>query len=244
MLEALRSHAATLPSFLENIHATYPTETPSPMPEAAAEKLMLLMRLRSAGIRDNTILNALERVPRDMFINHPFTDRAYEDTALPIECGQTISQPSIVAWMTQALNLQSRHRVLEIGTGSGYQSAVLSHLCRMVYTIERYEPLLQLARSRFEALKLRNINTRSGDGYKGWAESAPFDRIMITAAAPEIPASLVDQLSDQNGVMVLPVGEDISEQWLVRVIKTPEGITEENLMKVRFVPMLPGKAEV
>lgn len=232
-LIALRDYAATLPSFLE-LESTQSPEV---------DKLRLIMKLRNAGIRDTAILNALERVPREDFINHPFTARAYEDTALPIECGQTISQPSVVAWMTQALALAPRLRVLEIGTGSGYQTAVLSQLCRMVYTIERHEPLLKLARSRFAALNLQNINTRAGDGYKGWPESAPFDRIMITAAAPDVPAALVDQLSEQHGVMILPVGSDPAEQWLLRLTKTADKIIEEPMMKVRFVPMVEGAAK-
>lgn len=233
-LNQLREIAATLPSFLELENLEDDSE---------AGKLRLLMKLRNAGIRDTAILSALERVPREIFINHPFTERAYEDTALPIECGQTISQPSVVAAMTQALNLSPRQRALEIGTGSGYQTAILSQLCRMVYSIERHEPLMKIARQRFDLLKLRNINTRSGDGYKGWPETAPFDRIMITAAAPDVPAALVDQLSDDHGVMVLPIGEDIANQWLLRLTKTPEGILEEPMMKVRFVPMVAGIAQ-
>lgn len=209
-----------------------------------ADKVKLLMQLRSAGIRDTAVLNAMERVPRDRFINHPFTDRAYEDTALPIDCGQTISQPSVVGMMTLALDIQPRMRVLEIGTGSGYQTAVLSHLCRMVYTIERFGNLQQQAKIRFHELKLRNITARTGDGYKGWPEAAPFDRIIVTAAAPQIPEALLDQLSDKQGVMVIPVGEEAGEQWLVRLVKTPYEITEEVLTKTRFVPMVPGKAEV
>lgn len=207
-------------------------------------KLQLLMALRSAGVRDSAVMNAMESVPREMFINHPFTDRAYENTALPIDCGQTISQPSTVALMTEALHLHPRMRVLEIGTGSGYQTAILSNLCRMVYTIERFAVLHQQARLRFEELRLRNVTARTGDGYKGWSEAAPFDRILVTAAAPEIPAALVDQLSDQSGIMILPVGQESGEQWLTRIVKTPEGISEEVLSKTRFVPMVAGKAEV
>lgn len=209
-----------------------------------ADKVKLLMQLRLAGIRDTAILSAMERVPRDRFINHPFTDRAYEDTALPIDCGQTISQPSVVAAMTLALALQPRMRVLEIGTGSGYQTAILSQLCRMVYTMERFSNLQKQAKSRFHELKLSNITARTGDGYKGWPEAAPFDRIIVTAAAPEIPEALLDQLSDKQGVMVIPLGRESGEQWLVRFVKTPEKITEEVLMRTRFVPMVAGKAEV
>jgi protein-L-isoaspartate(D-aspartate) O-methyltransferase len=145
--------------------------------------------------------------------------------------------------MTTALALQPRMRVLEIGTGSGYQTAVLSHLCRMVYTLERFGNLQQQAKTRFSELKLRNITARTGDGYKGWPEAAPFDRIMVTAAAPEIPEILLDQLSDKNGIMVIPMGPEGGEQWLMRYIKTSQGITEEALMRTRFVPMVQGKAE-
>jgi protein-L-isoaspartate(D-aspartate) O-methyltransferase len=205
-----------------------------------AEKLKLVMKLRSAGIRDVAILNALERIPRELFVNHPFNERAFEDIALPIDCGQTISQPSVVGIMTMALHLQPRQRVLEIGTGSGYQTAVLSQLCRMVYTLERYDTLKRQACTRFQTLQLRNITARTGDGYKGWPEAAPFDRILVTAAAPTVPNALLDQLSDKNGIMVLPVGAESGEQHLLRLIKTPTGISEEVLMKTRFVPMVAG----
>lgn len=208
--------------------------------EDAHNRLTLLMKLRSAGIRDTAVLNAMERVPRELFVNHPFNDRAYEDTALPIECGQTISQPTVVAWMTAALDLKPRMRVLEIGTGSGYQSVVLSHLCRMVYSIERYDNLLKQAKQRFHDLKIKNITTRSGDGYKGWPEAAPFDRIIATAAAPEVPQALLDQLSEEGGIMVIPIGPESGEQWLMKYTRTREGITERTLMGVRFVPMVAG----
>ncbi len=206
-------------------------------------RVKLLMQLRSAGIRDTAVLGAMERVPRELFVSHPFTERAYEDTALPIECGQTISQPAIVAWMTAALDLKPRMRVLEIGTGSGYQAAVLSHLCRMVYSIERHDSLLKQAKERFKTLKLKNITTRCGDGYKGWPEAAPFDRIIATAAAPKVPQALIDQLNPEGGILVIPVGEEAGEQWLMKYTRTLEGITERAMMSVRFVPMLPGKAD-
>lgn len=214
-------------------------------PEArqAEQKLKLVMSLRSAGIRDTVVLSAMERVPREAFVMKPFLDKAYEDTALPILCGQTISQPTVVALMTQVLQVTDRMRVLEIGTGSGYQTAVLSKVARMVYTIERQKPLYQIAVQRFEEMKLRNVNTRCGDGYAGWKEAAPFDRILLTAAPPGIPKNLVDQLSDKNGVMVMPIGEESDRQVLLRLTKTPEGLTEEEVGHVRFVPMLPGIEE-
>jgi protein-L-isoaspartate(D-aspartate) O-methyltransferase len=214
------------------------------MPKPADDdKLKLLMQLRNAGVRDRRVLSAMENVPREMFVIHPFADRAYENTALPIECGQTISQPSIVGWMTQALDVNERSRVLEIGTGSGYQTAVLSPLCRMIYSIERHQPLLKQAKERFKLMGLKNINTRSGDGYKGWPEAAPFDRIIVTAAAPEVPAALIEQLSDKHGIMVIPVGGESVGQILLRIVKTSQGIQQEPLMNVRFVPMVAGKPE-
>jgi len=210
------------------------------METQAERKLRLLLALRSAGIRDNAVLAALESIPREDFVMQPFLDKAYHDTALPILCGQTISQPTIVAMMSEALKVNDRLRVLEIGTGSGYQTAVLSKLCRMVYSIERFQTLHQQAKSVFERMRLRNVNIRCGDGYKGWPEAAPFDRILVTAAAPGIPKILIDQLSDQGGIMVLPVGEESGEQWLMRITKTGQDIREEAITKVRFVPMVSG----
>lgn len=207
-------------------------------------RLTLLMQLRSAGVRDTAVLNAMEKTPREAFVSHPFEPRAYEDTALPIECGQTISQPRVVAWMTDALELKPRMRVLEIGTGSGYQAAVLSHLCRMVYSIERHKPLHAQARDRFKALGIKNITTRCGDGYKGWTEAAPFDRIIATAAAPKVPPALLDQLNPEGGILVIPIGEESGEQWLMKYTLTREGLTERPLMRVRFVPMVEGKVAV
>jgi len=156
--------------------------------------IALIMELRKQGIADQRVLGAIERTPREAFVDAPFAVSAWDNTALPIACGQTISQPFVVAYMTQALEVGEKHRVLEIGTGSGYQTAVLSPLCRMVYTIERHKPLLQLAEARFKQLKLSNIVTRHGDGYKGWPEAAPFDRILLAAVVPEVPPILTEQL--------------------------------------------------
>ena len=171
----------------------------------------------------------------------PIVDRAYEDTALPIGYGQTLSQPLVVATMIQALELNDRVKLLEVGTGSGYHAAILSHLCRRVYTIERHKPLLAEARKRFEALELSNVTTMAGDGMKGWPEQAPFDRISVTAAGVEPPQSLLDQLK-VGGIMVMPVGGQSRVQQLVRFRRTEDGYDSDVIMDVRFVPLLPGLA--
>jgi protein-L-isoaspartate(D-aspartate) O-methyltransferase len=202
--------------------------------------IRLIMALRRQGITDARVLSAMERVPRALFVPQAFADQAYEDIALPLECGQTISQPFVVAYMTQALEVGERMRVLEIGTGSGYQSAVLSYLCRRVYTIERYRTLMREAEARFKELALANITTRVGDGARGWPEQAPFDRIILTAAVEATPEALVGQLKPQ-GVMVLPLGGP-QEQWLTRVRLTEQGLKEEALLPVRFVPVVEGAA--
>jgi protein-L-isoaspartate(D-aspartate) O-methyltransferase len=218
---------------------TLPMDQPMmPMSEEKAQMLRLIMQLRTQGITDTAVLAAIEKTPREIFVESRFGARAYEDTALPINCGQTISQPSIVALMTQALEVNDRQRVLEIGTGSGYQAAILSKVCRMVYTIERHAELYELSGLRFESLKLRNIMRQCGDGYEGWPETAPFERIMLTAAPAEYPQKLLDQLSDQSGVMVFPYGREAQVQDLIKLTKTPEGVTQEILCKVRFVPMV------
>ena len=192
-----------------------------------ARKIRLVMELRRAGIADTAVLSAMERIPREAFVPRPFLDRAYEDTALPISHGQTLSRPQVVARMTEALAAGPRSKVLEIGTGSGYQAAVLSRLCRRVYTIERYRPLLLEAEARFAALRLSNITARVGDGFKGWQEQAPFERIMVTAAARDVPGVLADQLAE-GGVMVLPVG------------RQGRGLREASLRPERLVRSGPG----
>jgi protein-L-isoaspartate(D-aspartate) O-methyltransferase len=165
----------------------------------------------------------------------------YEDTALPISAGQTISQPTVVAWMTAALDIEPQMRVLEIGTGSGYQAAILARLARRVYTIERHRELLAQAEERFKALKLTNIVTKIGDGSKGWKEAAPFDRIIVTAAAAQVPGTLLDQLAP-GGIMVIPVGASVADQILLRICKAEDGsITTQHLMNVRFVPLVEDK---
>ena len=169
-----------------------------------ARKIRLIMKLRRCGITDTAVLSAIERVPREVFIPPMFHDQAYEDTALPIGCHQTISQPLVVASMTQELKVNDRHKVLEIGTGSGYQAAILAKLCRRVYSIERHKPLLMMAEQRFNELRVRNLTCKAADGMKGWIEQAPFDRIIVTAAASlEPPQALLDQLSIGVGIHTL-----------------------------------------
>jgi len=205
-------------------------------------RIELIMSLRAHGITDTRVLAAIENVPRHVFINHAFNDQAYCDHALPIECGQTISQPFVVAYMTSLLEVGDRDKVLEIGTGSGYQTAVLSHLARRVYTIERYRTLSKDAEARFEELRLTNITAMVDDGIKGWPAQAPFDRIIVTAAGETIPETLVEQLKD-GGIMVIPVGGSGSVQHIVKVWKENGKIRTEKLLPVRFVPLVPGKAQ-
>lgn len=204
-----------------------------------ARKIRLIMNLRRAGITDTRVLAALERIPREDFVLPHFHDQAYEDQALPIAQGQTISQPQIVALMTEALQVEKSHKVLEIGTGSGYQAAVLSRLARRVYTIERFASLLKEAEARFHALRIHNITSKVADGARGWKEQAPFDRIIVTAAADVVPQTLLDQLAE-GGIMIVPVGAERGDQVLLRLTKTPEGVRQEVLTDVRFVPLVGG----
>jgi protein-L-isoaspartate(D-aspartate) O-methyltransferase len=208
--------------------------------DAHHQKIRLLMDLRQAGVTDTRVLSALETVPRELFVDDPFLDHAYDNRALPIDCGQTISQPLVVGLMTQCLDMKGRDKALEVGTGSGYQTAVLSRVSRRVYTVERHRPLLDQAEARFRHLGLTNIVSRHGDGMRGWQQQAPFTRILVTAAAREIPASLTDQLDD-GGIMVIPVGDD-DQQWVTRVTRTGHRLHTERLLPVRFVPLLPGLA--
>jgi protein-L-isoaspartate(D-aspartate) O-methyltransferase len=201
----------------------------------------LVLGLRSQGVTDPAVLNAIERTPRDLFTPDLFKERSWEDSALPIACGQTISQPYIVGLMTQALTLEPRARVLEIGTGSGYQTAVLSRLSRLVYTVERYRTLLRAAEALFETLQITNVITRFGDGFQGWAEQAPFDRILVTAAAPEEPINLLSQLKP-SGVLVAPVGKGPVQQLRRYGGDGEGGFKMDVLCDVRFVPLLEGVA--
>ncbi len=205
----------------------------------AARKIRLIMALRRSGVTDTAVLAAIERIPREDFVSEAFHDQAYEDKALPIGQGQTISQPQIVALMTQALEVTPRHKVLEIGTGSGYQTAVLARLARRVYTVERHAPLLKEAEARFAALRISNITAIAGDGMKGWPAQSPFDRIIVTAAAPELPEILLDQLV-LGGIMVLPLGPERGDQELIKLKRGEGEIETEKLCDVRFVPLLPG----
>lgn len=208
-------------------------------PRAAMGRLILA--LKSQGVTQTKVLNAIESTPRDLFVPDLFKERSFEDSALPIDCGQTISQPYIVGLMTQALEVEPRHRVLEVGTGSGYQAAILSRLARYVYTVERYRTLLAEAEQRFKALDLQNVITRFGDGGLGWPEQAPFDRIMVTAAAPGEPKALLEQLKP-NGILVAPVGKG-PVQTLVRYVGDGAGhFHREHLCDVRFVPLVEGVA--
>ena len=211
-------------------------------PEAGeTRRARLVLGLRSAGITDPPVLGAIEAIQRDLFVPELFKARAWEDSALPIACGQTISQPLIVGLMTQALQLKPRHRVLEIGTGSGYQTAVLARLARYVYTVERYRTLLGEAEARLKALGVQNVISRFGDGGEGWPEQAPFDRVLVTAAAPEEPRRLLQQLKT-NGVLVAPVGRG-PVQGLLRYVGDGKGaFVKEELGEVRFVPLLSGVA--
>ena len=209
--------------------------------EGESRLAKLILALRSQGVTDPAVLEAIETTPRDLFTPDLFQDRAWEDSALPIACGQTISQPFIVGLMTQALGLEPRARVLEIGTGSGYQTTVLSKLSRLVYTVERYRTLMAEAQARFEHLGLTNVITRFGDGGLGWPEQAPFDRIMVTAAASDEPSVLLAQLKP-TGVLVAPIGKG-PVQVLKRYTGDGEGgFTIESLTEVRFVPLLDGVA--
>lgn len=211
---------------------------------AEARVIRLLMELRRLGVTDTRTLAAIEKVPRDLFVAPPFLDQAYENRALPIGRGQTVSQPLVVGLMTQALAVGDRMKVLEIGTGSGYQAAVLAQLCRRLYTIERHKPLLKEAEDRFKRLRVHNITAMYGDGSRGWPEQAPFERIMVTAAAHDIPPVLVEQLA-VGGIMVLPLGEAHAlEQDLIKITKLADGdLHIDHLGPVRFVPLLEGVAE-
>ena len=202
----------------------------------------LILSLRQQGVTDPRVLAAMESVDRAVFVHEKFLDQAWEDQALPIDCAQTISQPYVVGLMSQALQVGPRHRVLEIGTGSGYQCAVLSRLARFVYSVERYKSLLKEAEGKLKALGVDNVFTRHGDGGEGWPEQAPFDRIMVTAASPHEPKDLLRQLKP-GGVLVAPVGRG-SVQMLNRYTADEDGaFSRESLLEVRFVPLVEGVAK-
>jgi protein-L-isoaspartate(D-aspartate) O-methyltransferase len=206
------------------------------------QKMQFILSIRSKGVVDNNVLKALETVNREQFLKGLFAQRAYEDTPLPIDCGQTISQPSIVGLMTQALRVTNRDKILEIGTGSGYQTAILSKLARRIYSVERFKPLYKEARAIFRKLQLNNITSVWGDGSQGVVEQQPFDRIIVTAAAEDPPPTLLNQLKI-GGIMVIPVGQSDDIQKLIRVERTENNFKYEDLCDVRFVPLLEGKEE-
>ncbi|MEL6997875.1 MAG: protein-L-isoaspartate(D-aspartate) O-methyltransferase [Pseudomonadota bacterium] len=201
--------------------------------------MQLLLSLRNHGVTDKRVLTAFEKTPRDLFVDRPFVDRAHADSALPISCGQTISQPSVVGIMTQALSVTSRCKVLEVGAGSGYQAAILARLARRVYAIERHRELALAARSRMTELDLANVTVRTGDGTQGWPEQAPFDRIIVSAAAEDAPSKLLEQLRP-GGIMVLPVGQTDDVQTLIKIEKTENGLDYQELTNVLFVPLVAG----
>jgi protein-L-isoaspartate(D-aspartate) O-methyltransferase len=200
-------------------------------------RLRLIQRLREAGIRDERVLGVMEEIPRHIFLDEALAHRAYEDTALPIGYSQTLSQPYIVARMTEVLMSASPKKVLELGTGSGYQTAILARLCDEVYSVERIKPLQDKARERMHLLKMRNVMLRLADGPMGWPEHAPYDGIIVTAAPRVVPQELLDQLAD-GGVMVIPVGEE--HQMLVRITRDGDQFHTEDIEPVRFVPLLGG----
>ena len=210
------------------------------MSEAAPKVLRLLMELRGLGVSDARVLGALERVPREVFVPAAFKDQAYENVALPIGHGQTISQPLVVAMMTEALELRNRPTVLEIGTGSGYQTAVLSLLARRVYSIETIKALQDEAAKLLDSMRIHNVTFHHGDGGLGWPKVAPFDRIIVTAASGgEAPQPLIDQLAD-GGIMVCPVRRAADDQMMVRIRREKDQIKSEDLWPVRFVPLVRG----
>jgi protein-L-isoaspartate(D-aspartate) O-methyltransferase len=211
-----------------------------PTPEELAErKMRFLFALRSRGVTDSRVLTAMERIDRGLFVRGIFADRAYEDMPLPIACGQTISQPSVVGLMTQALQVNPRDTVLEVGTGSGYQAAILSQLARRVYTVDRYRRLVREAAELFRQLNLVNITAIPADGSHGLPDQAPFDRIIVTAAAEDPPGPLLEQLKP-GGIMVVPVGQSDAVQALIKVTRTSRGFDYEELRPVRFVPLVEG----
>lgn len=205
-------------------------------------RMGFLLTLRRRGISDAAVLRAMDEVPRAHFIDPAQGAAAYADQALPIDCGQTISQPYVVAYMTEQLGVRPHHRVLEVGTGSGYQAAVLSRLAREVVSIERYRTLADRARMRLAALGIDNVEVIVGDGLAGVPARAPFDRIIVTAAAERLPQALADQLAEE-GVMVLPLGAHGGTQHIVKLTKSQTGLAREDLIPVRFVPLLPGQAQ-
>ena len=212
-----------------------------PLRQAPPEKMMFQLSLRRRGISDQAVLRTMEEIPREAFVEEADREDAYRDSALGIACGQTISQPFVVAYMTEQLQLQKQHRVLEIGTGSGYQAAILSRLAGQVLTIERFRTLADAARARLEALGCDNVEVMFGDGFNIPPGAGQFDRIIVTAAMEQIPQTLIERL-DPGGILIAPVGSHHGTQTLMRLVKTDAGIERKELVDVRFVPALPGVA--
>ncbi|NGM47501.1 protein-L-isoaspartate(D-aspartate) O-methyltransferase [Rhodobacter sp. SGA-6-6] len=215
------------------------TDHPDDPEDLAERKMRFLFALRSRGVTDARVLTAMEKVDRGLFVRGIFAARAYEDMPLPIACGQTISQPSVVGLMTQALNVGPRDTVLEVGTGSGYQAAILAQLARRVYTVDRWRRLVREAQDIFRQLGLVNVTAMTADGSHGLPDQAPFDRIIVTAAAEDPPGPLLQQLKP-GGIMVLPVGQSDAVQHLIKVTRGEKGFDYEELRQVRFVPLVEG----
>jgi protein-L-isoaspartate(D-aspartate) O-methyltransferase len=213
----------------------------NPFADESVGRMEFLLTLRRRGISDAAVLRAMDEGPREHFVEPAHADAAYADHALPIPCGQTISQPYVVAYMTEQLHVKPTHRVLEVGTGSGYQAAVLARLAGEVITVERYRTLAEKARARFAELGIANVTVVVGDGLAGVPAHAPYDRIIVTAAAEVVPEALADQLVE-GGIMVLPLGPHDDAQRIVRLTRTAAGLAREDLIWVRFVPLLPGQA--
>jgi protein-L-isoaspartate(D-aspartate) O-methyltransferase len=209
--------------------------------DESVQRMEFMLTLRRRGISEQSVLRAMDEVPREHFVESQYADTAYADHAMPIACGQTISQPYIVAYMTEQLMVRGNHRVLEIGTGSGYQAAVLSRLAREVVSVERYRTLADAARARLKTLGYNNVEVVLGDGLRGEPSRAPYDRIIVTAAAERVPEALMAQLAE-DGILILPLGLHDGPQQLMRLTKGKHGLRRDNLIAVRFVPLLPGKA--
>lgn len=222
-----------------------PAQIPAPIEddeETQVQSASIVLKLRSLGISDRAVLRAIETVPRTLFVSPELKHHAYSDHALPIDCGQLISAPSVVALITSALDVCDRHGVLEIGTGSGYQTAILARLARRVTTIERFRRLAKAAETRFQALGIRNISTVVGDGMQGWSRQAPFDRILVSAACPEPPVKLITQLSE-SGILIAPVGPGQGPQRLTLFQRIGQGVDTRDLGPARFLPIVPGPAQ-
>ena len=212
-----------------------------PARDESVDRMEFMLSLRQRGISDQRVLRAMDAVPREAFVLPELSDAAYADQAMPIACGQTISQPYVVAYMTEQLDVKRAHRVLEVGTGSGYQAAILAQLAGEVITVERYRTLADSARIRLATLGYDNVTVIAGDGLQGCPAHAPYDRIIVTAAAETIPDALTAELAE-GGIMVLPLGEHDGAQRLVKLVRTRDGLARTDLIGVRFVPALPGQA--